>query len=208
MSVHPSELARLESIGVAMLDERGEVRAANAAFASILQHERVLDTGVAGWFMQPTFEVLRRRRAEGHRIVHEGWLTVGPPGGVGMGLRGVVLADEAGFVLYVERDVESYEKVAREVVDLNSELAELQREQSRTIATLRRRESELRAALGEVRTLRGLLPICASCKRLRAEDGTWEDLASYVERHSEAKLSHGICEECLDRARAELDLHR
>jgi PAS domain S-box-containing protein len=57
-------------------------------------------------------------------------------------------------------------------------------------------EAELRAALQEVKTLRGYLRVCANCRRVRTEDGEWEQLESYVRRHSEAEFSHGICPDC------------
>lgn len=58
---------------------------------------------------------------------------------------------------------------------------------------------QLRAALAEVKSLRGILPICASCKRIRGEDGKWEDVESYVREHSEAEFSHGLCPDCAKR---------
>jgi len=48
----------------------------------------------------------------------------------------------------------------------------------------------------ELRALRGLLPICAWCKRIRDDDGNWADLATYVAKKSEAKITHGICPDC------------
>ena len=54
----------------------------------------------------------------------------------------------------------------------------------------------LRDALGKVRTLSGLLPVCASCKRIRNEGGDWEVMESYLGRKSEAEFSHGICPAC------------
>src|SRR5262249_21531086 len=62
------------------------------------------------------------------------------------------------------------------------------------------REAELRArleaTLAEVRTLRGLLCICAWCKRIRAEEA-WEPVEKYVQRRTHASFSHGICPDCL-----------
>jgi len=55
---------------------------------------------------------------------------------------------------------------------------------------------DLRQALGEVRTLHGLLPICASCKNIRNDSGYWEDIEVYVEERSDAAFTHGICPEC------------
>jgi PAS domain S-box-containing protein len=55
---------------------------------------------------------------------------------------------------------------------------------------------ELREALQQVKTLRGLLPICARCKRIRDESDHWEQMEKYVTEHSEAMFSHGLCPEC------------
>lgn len=51
-------------------------------------------------------------------------------------------------------------------------------------------------ALSKIKTLSGMLPICASCKRIRDDKGYWNQIESYVEQHSEAEFSHGICPEC------------
>ncbi|MCX5813125.1 MAG: PAS domain S-box protein [Proteobacteria bacterium] len=58
---------------------------------------------------------------------------------------------------------------------------------------------ELQKALSEVKTLSGLLPICASCKKIRNDKGYWEQIEDYVQDHSEAEFSHGICPECGER---------
>src|SRR5208283_3847467 len=55
---------------------------------------------------------------------------------------------------------------------------------------------ELQEALGSVRTLSGLLPICASCRKIRDQQGAWHDLEIYIRKHTEADFSHGICPEC------------
>jgi hypothetical protein len=64
------------------------------------------------------------------------------------------------------------------------------------------REAELRtrleAALGEVRTLRGLLCMCAWCKRIRDERDVWETVEKYVQRRTHASFSHGICPDCME----------
>ena len=63
---------------------------------------------------------------------------------------------------------------------------------------------QLHEALGEVRQLSGLLPICASCKKIRDDKGSWKHIESYLSEHSEAEFSHGLCPECSKRAFAEL----
>ena len=59
------------------------------------------------------------------------------------------------------------------------------------------RVEQLERTLGEVKTLRGLLPICASCKRIRDDGGAWIQMEVYVRDRSQAEFSHGLCPECL-----------
>jgi PAS domain S-box-containing protein len=56
---------------------------------------------------------------------------------------------------------------------------------------------ELQKALAEVKTLSGLIPICASCKKIRDDKGYWNQIESYISDHSEAEFSHGICPDCM-----------
>lgn len=63
--------------------------------------------------------------------------------------------------------------------------------------TLRREKDRLEQALSQIRTLRGLLPICASCKKIRDDTGYWNQIETYIHAHSEATFSHGICPECM-----------
>jgi PAS domain S-box-containing protein len=56
---------------------------------------------------------------------------------------------------------------------------------------------ELKQALANVKTLRGLLPICASCKKIRDDKGYWTQVEVYLREHSEAVFSHGICPDCM-----------
>ncbi|HKW30152.1 MAG TPA: PAS domain S-box protein [Verrucomicrobiae bacterium] len=58
---------------------------------------------------------------------------------------------------------------------------------------------ELTESLKQVRTLSGLLPICASCKRIRDDQGYWQQVETYIAQHTNADFTHGICPECLDK---------
>ncbi len=62
---------------------------------------------------------------------------------------------------------------------------------------LLRMNYQLREALAHVRTLQGMLPICANCKKVRDDDGYWQQIESYISEHSDAKITHGICPECM-----------
>jgi PAS domain S-box-containing protein len=70
-------------------------------------------------------------------------------------------------------------------------------EQKRVEHQLQSALKDLQQALAEVRTLKGLLSICAWCKRIRTQSGEWSDLESYVAAHSDANFSHGVCPDCV-----------
>jgi hypothetical protein len=73
--------------------------------------------------------------------------------------------------------------------DMNTKLSALSEEQQKLIA-------ELQGALSKIKTLRGMLPICASCKKVRDDKGYWSQIEAYISEHSEAEFSHGLCPEC------------
>jgi hypothetical protein len=58
------------------------------------------------------------------------------------------------------------------------------------------RTAELQSALDNVKTLRGLMPICAWCKRIRDDSDYWHDVSVYMQAHTEMVFSHGICPDC------------
>lgn len=58
---------------------------------------------------------------------------------------------------------------------------------------------ELQEALTKVKTLSGLLPICAACKKIRTKEGEWQVLELYIRNHTQADFTHGICPECRSR---------
>ncbi len=61
---------------------------------------------------------------------------------------------------------------------------------------LQRTEADLRASVEEVRTLRGIIPICSYCRKVRDDQGSWQQVETYVSEHTEAAFSHGICPRC------------
>jgi hypothetical protein len=56
-----------------------------------------------------------------------------------------------------------------------------------------------------VKSLSGLLPICAGCKQIRDDKGYWSQVESYVQKHSEATFTHGLCPDCIKKWYPELD---
>ena len=56
-----------------------------------------------------------------------------------------------------------------------------------------------RSAIDEVKTLRGIITICAACKKIRTDVQSWDQMEAYVQAHSEAKFSHALCPDCIRR---------
>lgn len=64
--------------------------------------------------------------------------------------------------------------------------------------------NELTAALAEIKTLQGIIPICSYCHNIRDDKGAWDKVDAYISKHSEAEFSHGICPDCFKKARDEI----
>ncbi|MCJ7540895.1 MAG: PAS domain S-box protein [Desulfobacterales bacterium] len=67
--------------------------------------------------------------------------------------------------------------------------------------------AELQKALSEVKTLQGFLPICSHCKKIRDDKGYWNQIESYIHKHSDAEFSHGICPECAKKHYPDFNLY-
>ena len=89
--------------------------------------------------------------------------------------------------------------ILRKMAEIERELSHAQQEIERRKKAEQERDNliaELQKALSEVKTLRGFLPICSHCKKIRDDKGYWNRIEAYIQDHSEAQFSHGICKEC------------
>jgi hypothetical protein len=74
--------------------------------------------------------------------------------------------------------------------------AELRKSHDELEKNVRERTADLKKALDNIKTLKGIVPICSHCKKIRDDKGYWNQLEVYVQKHSEADFSHSICPEC------------
>ncbi len=74
--------------------------------------------------------------------------------------------------------------------------------------TLEVKNKQLNDSLEEIKTLRGILPICSQCKKVRDDDGYWNKIEGYIESHSEALFSHSLCPECADNLYGDQDWYK
>jgi hypothetical protein len=89
------------------------------------------------------------------------------------------------------------DKLESEVSKRTLHLEEANKKLAATADELQQKNRALQEAMAQIRTLSGILPICASCKKIRNDQGYWEQVESYVCRHTDAQFSHGLCKECI-----------
>ncbi len=108
----------------------------------------------------------------------------------------VVSGLEAGANDYVTKPFHHAELRAR--VGVGARVLELQNR-------LAERVFDLELALNQVKQLRGLLPICMYCKRIRNDKDYWQQVETYISDHTEAEFSHGICPDCYEKVKGQLE---
>ena len=176
-----SDLYDFAPVGYLTLDREGAIREANLASASLLGIEQARlaqrrfglyvsppDRPVFSAFVTRTFETKAREACE-VTLLNEGR----PP----VELRMEAVAAASGCECRV---------VLEDIT-----------ERKRTEAERERLIRELQKALALVKSLSGLLPICASCKKIRDSQDHWVPLESYIQKHSQATFTHGLCPVCL-----------
>ncbi|NWH06239.1 hypothetical protein [Desulfobacter latus] len=99
----------------------------------------------------------------------------------------VYLACMGFFLAIMYVTIYSYQKMVKIMI----EKINLQYEE------LKQKNEELRNASENIKVLKGLLPICSSCKKIRDDKGYWNQIEEYIDKNSEASFSHGICPDCL-----------
>lgn len=108
--------------------------------------------------------------------------------------------------LAAQRLKQSNDELEQRVQERTSELNKMNASLEQEIVVRKEIEEEKEELIGEltesikqVKTLRGLLPICSSCQQIRDEKGKWNRIDSYIQEHTEAELTHGICPDCAQR---------
>lgn len=124
-------------------------------------------------------EALVAEGLQTRRTVDYEWRVVRPDGVVRyMQARNVVITDPSGEAV----------RMAGTSLDITER--KLAEENQRTLLR------ELQASVAEVKTLQGILPICANCKRIHGDDGQWEAVESFVRERTNAEFTHGLCPDC------------
>jgi PAS domain S-box-containing protein len=173
------------------IDQDRKIVFANKRFAEIFGYSRDDLIGMDSWKLvhaedKALTDAIRRQRLEGEQAPSE------------YEARGL---KKDGETIWVARRNTRIEYKGRPVIlgNLVDITKQKQAEQERE-----RLVRELQDALAQVKTLSGLLPICASCKNVRDDKGYWRQIEAYVRDRSEAEFSHSICPECKKKLYPEL----
>jgi PAS domain S-box-containing protein len=166
---------------VILLDATGMVRDANPSFCRNIGYTRdeMLGTHVSR-FSKESPAVIRKnlgRLLAGEKLHHE-----------------VTNVQKDGSMRYYE-----LHETAVTLPDGSKGILAVSNDITERKASEQQREKlikELTQALAQVKTLRGLLPICASCKKIRDGRGYWNRIESYISQHSDASFTHGLCPDC------------
>ena len=107
-----------------------------------------------------------------------------------------IKAFSLGGVDYITKPFQAEEVLAR--VKTHLTLRSLQK-------SLEDKNAQLQKALDEIKILQGIIPICANCKKVRDDKGYWNQVETYISKHTQAEFSHGICPSCAKELYPELD---
>lgn len=104
-------------------------------------------------------------------------------------------ASEAGISAYLTKPptASELERAITIAIGRHRDLMEVRRLNQE----LEIKNRDLAAAIAEIKVLRGILPMCSFCKRIRNDRGYWEQVDRYLQDHTEADISHGLCDECM-----------
>jgi len=179
----------------AILDKQGyEVIEAVNGFAALeaLQQPEAPRLAIIDWMMPEMdgLEVIRRIRSQ--QTTQAPYLIML----TAMGAKNNIISGlDAGADDYLTKPFDTDELRAR--IDVGRHLVETQEALLKNRTLLANKVDELSLALEQIKTLRGIVPICSNCKKIRNDKGYWQQVEVYMHNHTEAEFTHGICPDCI-----------
>lgn len=167
--------------GIVILDTEAKVFDANQAFAQMLGYTKEEARQLHAWDWDAVYsreqilDLARSVDAAGHQFQTRHRRKDGVVIDVELSNNGAILHGQK-LIFCISRDISGRMR------------AEAEREEL---------IGRLRESLAEIKTLRGILPLCTYCKKIRDDEGYWEQVDVYIHQHSEAGISHSICPDCL-----------
>lgn len=98
----------------------------------------------------------------------------------------------------------TYEKLRQRIKELETQAIEMRREEDERKDLV----AKLQHTLAQMETLRGIVPICSSCKKIRDDNGFWYEIETYIASHTQVEFSHSICPDCEEKLYPEFSKRR
>ena len=86
-----------------------------------------------------------------------------------------------------------------QVVEVQGEVVDVFWRNPHVVVKVATEQNGLQDSLAQIKQLKGFIPICAHCKKIRNDEGFWQKVEVYIEHHSDATFSHGVCPECIEK---------
>jgi transcriptional regulator with GAF, ATPase, and Fis domain len=143
---------------------------------------------------------LRHQTVYDNDFMNSPWVTFMPAGHVD--LRNVLFAPlnidgQTVGIMGLANKPSDFTDDDAEIASVIGELAAIALDNSRYLDLLNEKTTSLEHALAEIKTLRGLLPICSQCRKVRDDAGLWQRLEAYLEQHTDTRFTHGLCPDCI-----------
>ena len=180
---HTSDLLA-EKVTIALIEMEPDSRAAKAA-------------NIMGWTIPANYQLV-------HDCLKE--LKIGPYKNFGkITITDIfkkywyVLLLISALILLMAISMVIFIKLNKTIRESNKKLFFEMNERNCLFEQVKEKNESLQKAISEVKTLQGILPICANCKKIRDDKGYWSQIEGYIQSHSQAKFSHGMCPECSEK---------
>jgi hypothetical protein len=172
----------------------------NAGFINLVRCERSLIAGapLKTFLHEDSWQLLSSNLAEQKMPVR---FIIKPVGGGSIILKCRIHRTDDGFLIFGDQTLLAESDILRKITLMNNEMAAMTRE-------LNRKNRQLLDAQEQIKTLTGIIPICMYCKEIRDDEGFWNQMEVFIENHSQAKFSHGICDKCMEQKIAEQSARR
>lgn len=192
-----------------VLDKKGEVILANPHCLHMLQYQ---DTEILGhnWFETCVAEQDRMQIQKRFNTRLQNQFFAELP------FESSVLTKDDKICIVEWRDTHLYDQNRNligmlwsgvDITEKKANEAELEKYRKHLEDLVKERTAELENALENIKTLKGIVPICSHCKKIRDDKGYWNQLEAYMAKHSDAEFSHGICPECAKKYYPDMDLY-
>jgi hypothetical protein len=191
-------LVQTDTLVVVLLDKDLKISTHNKCFSKLMASGKdVSGNSIHSFLLPESHEILPLSDSSKHLSVR---LNFKSPTSSLVPLQcHIVKIDNGKYLIFGGHLMLTNEQILQKMTVMSNEMANMTRD-------LNRKNRELKKAHSKIKTLSGIVPICMHCKGIRDDKGYWNQLEKYITEHSDARLSHGICDKCIKKFYSDWDL--